>query len=168
MARSVDVAAESPASVEQILSAFGDEGYWHARLAEFDGGTATLESLDVDDDGAVRARIRVGLLPEGLPTVVRQLAPGDLHMLRDETWSPSGDGSVSGVIAVEVPGAPVSASGQARLSPTSSGSVMSYTATVKVKVPLVGGRIESWMCGRTTDEIAKVHAFTNTWIAQGD
>jgi len=166
MSRSVDLAADTPASVEQILSAFGDEAYWHARLAEFDGGTATLESLDVDDDGTVRVKIRVGLMPERLPKVVTQLAPGDLQMLRDETWSPSDDGSVGGVIAVAVPGAPVSASGHARLSPTGSGSRMSYTATVKVKIPLVGGNIESWMCGRTTDEIAKVHVFTNTWIAE--
>jgi uncharacterized protein DUF2505 len=166
MSRSVDVSADTPASVEQILSAFGDETYWHARLAEFDGGTATLESLDVDGDGTVKVRIRVGLLPEGLPKVVTQLAPGDLQMLREETWSPGGDGSVGGVIAVAVPGAPVSASGRARMSPTGSGSRMSYTATVKVKIPLVGGNIEGWICGRTTDEIAKVHAFTSTWIAE--
>jgi hypothetical protein len=166
MSRSVDVTAESPASVEQMLSAFGDQAYWQARLAEFDGGTAILESLDVDAGGTVRVKVRVGLLPERQPKVVTQLAPGDLHMLRDETWSPSGDGSVGGVIGVAVPGAPVSATGLAMLSPMGSGSRMSYTATVTVKIPLVGGQIEGFVCGQTTDEIAKVHVFTNAWIAE--
>lgn len=166
MSRSVDVTAESPASVEQILSAFGDEAYWDARLAEFAGGTATLDSLHVDDDGTVRVKLRIGLLRDNLPKVVTQLTPGDLQMLRDETWSRSDDGCVRGVIAVAVPGAPVSATGQATLSPEGGGSRLNYNATIKVKVPLVGGKIESYICGQTTDDIIKLHGFTNTWIAE--
>jgi hypothetical protein len=166
MSRSVDVTVESPASVEQILSAFGDEAYWQARLAEFAGGTATLDSLRVDDGGAVSVTIRIGLLRDHLPKVVTQLAPGDLQMVRDETWSRSDDGCVRGVIAVSVSGAPVSATGQATLAPDGSGSRLDYTATNNVKVPLVGGKIASYMCGQTTDEIIKLQCFTNEWIAE--
>jgi carbon monoxide dehydrogenase subunit G len=165
MSRSVDLTVESPASVEQILSAFGDEVYWHARLSEFAGGTATLGSLQVDDDGTVSVKIRIGLLRDHLPKVVTQLTPGDLQMLRQETWSRSADGCVRGVIAVVLSGAPVSATGQATLSPEGGGSRLNYNATIKVKVPLVGGKIESYMCRQTTDEIIKLQGFTNEWIA---
>lgn len=157
---------DSPASVEQILSAFGDEVYWNARLAEFAGGTATLDTLIVDGDGTVKVTVKLGLLRDRLPKVVTQLTSGDLQMVRDETWSWTNGSCVRGDIAVAVPGAPVSAAGQALLVPEGGGSRLSYTATVKVKVPLVGGRIENFMCRQTVDEITKLQGFTNEWIAQ--
>lgn len=166
MPRSVDLTVESPASVEQILAAFGDEVYWNARLAQFAGGTATLDALSVDEGGTVGVTIRLGLLRDRLPKVVTQLTSGDLQMVRDETWSRTDGGRVRGDIAVAVPGAPVSAIGQALLVPEGAGSRLSYTTNIKVKVPLVGGKIESFMCGQTVDEITKLQDFTNEWIAQ--
>lgn len=166
MSRSVDVTAESPASVEQILSAFGDDKYWHARLAEFTGGTATLDSLRVDAEGTVAVGITVGLLRDRLPKMVTQLHRGDLQMMRNETWSWSDDGRVRDDVDVAVPGAPLSALGQALLVPVGNGSRMNYTTTVRVKVPLVGGRIESFICGQTVDEITRLQSFTNEWITE--
>ena len=36
MSRSFDIVAESPASVEQVHAAFGQEDYWPARVAAGD------------------------------------------------------------------------------------------------------------------------------------
>src|SRR5690348_5557400 len=128
MPRSVDLTVDSPASVEQILSAFGDETYWNARLAQFAPGTATLVALSADGAGAVGVTIKLGLLRDRLPKLVTQLTNGDLEMVRDETWGWTDDGRVRGDIAVAVPGAPVSAIGQALLAPEGDGSRLSYTA----------------------------------------
>jgi hypothetical protein len=166
MSRSLDLAVESPASVEQIVSAFGDRAYWEARLAEFGGGTATLDDLTVDDAGGVTVALRLGLVRDRLPKVVTQLHNGDLEMLRKETWQWADDGHVRGDIDVRVSGAPVSAIGQAFLSRDGDGSRLTYNATIKVKIPLVGGKIESYMCGQTVDEITKLQDFTNSWIAE--
>lgn len=160
------MSAESPASVEQILSAFGDEGYWHARLAEFTGGTAALDSLATSADGAVTVRITVGLLGDRLPKVVTQLHRGDLKMVRAEEWRRDADGRVHGEIDVAIPGAPLTAKGQGLLVAAGSGSRMSYTTTVTVRVPVVGGKIESYICGQTLDEISRVQRFTDQWIAE--
>ena len=66
MPRSFDVLVDSPVSVEQVHTAFGDEEYWLARLAAF-GGSTTLDSLIVDADDTVSVAItqdlRHGLLP---------------------------------------------------------------------------------------------------------
>jgi hypothetical protein len=37
---------------------------------------------------------------------------------------------------------------------------------VAVKIPLVGGRIESFICGQTSDEITKLQNFTTEWITE--
>src|ERR1700757_1110897 len=55
MPRSFDVSADSPATVEQVHWAFSDEGYWLARLASMNGGTAP-ETLGGDDDQTAAGR----------------------------------------------------------------------------------------------------------------
>src|SRR5246127_2246275 len=99
MARSFDIVTESPASVEQIHSAFGREDYWLARL-EPGGATTTLDSLIVDDDGTVTARVTQHLGRQLLPGPVAKLIAGDLKIVHTETWRPVGDGQVRGQVRV--------------------------------------------------------------------
>jgi Protein of unknown function (DUF2505) len=166
MSRSFDLSVESPASVDQVLSAFGDEDYWQARLATFGGGTATLDALNVDPSGTVAATITISLLRDRLPKMVTQLHRGDLEMVRNERWSRLGDGRVRGDIKVSIPGAPFSALGEALVAPAPNGSQLSYTTTVEVKIPLVGGKIESYIGGQTSQEITALQRFTTEWIAE--
>jgi hypothetical protein len=164
MARTFDVSVESPVAVADIISAFGDEKYWHARLAEFSGGTAVLSSLDVAPSGAVTETVTLGLLRDRLPKVVTQVHRGDLQMVRTETWTPGGGGEVRGDIDVAVPGVPLSATGHATITPAGTGSHLTYSTTVAVRVPIVGGRIETFIGGHTVDEITRLQGFTTEWI----
>jgi hypothetical protein len=161
--RSLALSLDAPVGVDEILTAFGDDEYWQARLAAFDGGTATLNELTVDD-GAVKADLTVSLLANRLPKVVTALAPGDLTMARTETWRPTGDGRARGSIKVAVPGAPVSATGEVMLVSRAGGARLDFSTTVRVNIPLVGGQVESFIVNRLGDEISAVQRFTNTWI----
>jgi hypothetical protein len=167
MPRTFDLAAESPASVDQVHAAFGDEDYWRARLAVFGAsvGAAALDSLIVDTTGTVVVATTFSLLRDRLPGPVNYLGRGDLALVHTETWSRVGDKQVRGEITMAVPGAPVSATGAALLAPLDNGSRLQYSATVKVKVPLVGGQIESLMSGRLAKGIMGVQRFTTAWIA---
>ncbi len=165
MARSIDVSVDSPAGVEQVLSAFGDEDYWRARLAVFDNGNPRLDSLSVDADGTVTVVVAQSLVRERLPALVARLHNGDLTMLRKEKWSRMSGGQVRGEFGVEVPWVPVSADGEALLTPVPSGSRLSYTTSVEVNVPFVGGRIESAVAAQLADAIPEVQRFTSEWIA---
>lgn len=165
MPRSIELSFDSPVSVEEMLAAFGDEEYWQARLAAFDGGTATLNSLVVDADGTVTAALTVSLLGNRLPKVVTAMARGDLEMTRTERWFASGDGHAHGEIEVAVPGAPVSALGEVSMAPSSRGARLQFSTTVQVNLPLVGGQIEDFIVGRLGKEIGAVQVFTDAWIA---
>ena len=122
MPRSFALSLDAPVAVDEILAAFADDDYWQARLAAFDGGTATLDSLTVDPGGSVTAALTVSLFSNRLPKVVAALAPGNLEMARTETWHPAADGHARGRIDVSVPGAPVSAVGTVTLAPTDAGA----------------------------------------------
>src|SRR5271165_6622161 len=160
MPRSFDSSLKSPASVDQVLSAFGDEDYWRARLAAFGNGTATLGSLIVDASGTLTVVIKLSLFRDRLPKLVTQLHRGDLEMVRNERWSRIDGGRVRGEVNAAVPGAPFSAVGEALLAPVRDGSRLEYTTTVEVKVPLVGGKIESFIGGQAAEQIAAIQHFT--------
>jgi hypothetical protein len=82
-----------------------------------------------------------------------------------ETWTPVGDGSVRGTVTIEVAGAPGSGRGAALLRPRGEGSELSFTGTVEFRVPLVGGRIESYLGIQFTEHIPDIQRFTTDWIA---
>jgi hypothetical protein len=161
--RSLALSLDAPVGVDEILAAFGNRQYWQARLAAFDGGTARLDGLTVDD-GAITAALTVSLFANRLPKVVAALAPGDLEMARTETWHPADAGQARGTIEVAVPGAPVSATGKVMLVSRADGARLDFSTTVRVNIPLVGGQVENFIVNRLGDEISAVQRFTNIWI----
>jgi Protein of unknown function (DUF2505) len=165
MPRSFDLLEESPASVKQVHSAFGDKDYWLARLTAFGGGT-TLDSLIVDADGTVTVATTLDLRRDLLPGVVAKVYPGDPKIVSTERWRPIGDSRVRGEVSVAARGAPGSGRGAALLAPIRKGSQLKFTATVEVKVPLVGGKIESYIGGQLIEHISAIQRFTTMWIAE--
>lgn len=162
MPRSFDVSADSPATVDQVHSAFSDEDYWLARLASMNGSTA-LESLIVDDDQTVRVATTQDLGRDLLPGIVAKFYRRDLSVRHTETWTPI-DGQLRGQINVAVSGAPGSGSGAALVAPTQDGSRLTFEGTVEFKVPLVGGTIESFIAREFARGIPDIQHFMTKWV----
>ena len=165
MARSFDIVTESPASVEQIHSAFGREDYWRARLAPA-GATTTLDSLIVDDDGTVTACVTQHLGRQLLPGPVAKLIPGDLKIVHSETWRPMGDRQVRGQVRVAASPGLGSGHAEAWLQPSGSGSRVRFVVRVEIKIPLLGGKLEKSMGAGLAENIPARQRFTTTWIAE--
>ncbi len=165
MPRSFDLSVESPVSVEQVHSAFSEEDYWLARLAAF-GGIGMLDSLIVGTDGSVTVVIIQDLRHEWLPWLVSKLYPGDLEVVQNETWSPIGGGQVRGEVSIAARGAPGSGLGTVLLAPAQNGSRLKCTARVEFKVPLVGGKIESFVGRQAVEQIPVIQRFTTKWITE--
>jgi hypothetical protein len=165
MPGSLDLVVEFPSSVEQVHSAFRDEKYWRARLAAF-GGSTTLDSFIAHADGTVTVATTQDLRRRTLPKMIANVFPGDLLILRKETWRPIGGRRVSGEVIVSAPGALGSGRADAVLAPTQDGSRLRFTATMEVKVPLVGGKIESYIGGQLAEQIHAMQRFTTAWITQ--
>jgi hypothetical protein len=100
-----------------------------------------------------------------LPKIVTRLRPGNWELVHTETWSPIDGGRVRGEVTVDLTGAPLSARGAGLLTPAADGSQLAYTATVAVRVPLIGGPIESLIGGQLTGWLREIQQFTTEWIA---
>jgi hypothetical protein len=165
MPRSFDFLVKSSVSVEQIHSAFSEEDYWLARLAAF-GGVGRLDSLTIGTDGSAHVVIVQDLRHDWLPGLFAKLYSRDLQVVQKETWSLIGGGMVRGEVSTSARGAPGSGLGTVLMLPAQNGSRLKCTATVQVKVPLVGGKIESYVGRQMVEETPVMLRFTAKWITE--
>ncbi len=164
MARSFDFSVNTSISVEEIYSAFCEKDYWMARLASF-GGVGRLDSLTIDTDGAARVVIVQDLRRDRLTGLFAKLYPGDLEVVQNETWSLIG-GRVCGEVSTAARGALGSGLGTVSMTPEQNGSRLKCTATAEVKVPLVGGKIESYIGRQMVEQTSAMLRFTTKWITE--
>jgi hypothetical protein len=167
MPRSFDMAAEYEGSVEQVHRAFGNQTYWLQRLADSGADEATLDSMKVDSKGGIDVVTTQVLRRDRLPGVVTQFHPGDLSIVREEAWSPVNAGTASATVTGAIPGAPVSLSGTAVLEPSDNGgSRLQFTASVEVRIPLVGGKVENFIGSQLVELLIGEQRFTTAWIKE--
>jgi hypothetical protein len=162
------MAAEYEATVEQVHRAFSDEQYWLVRLADSGADDATLDSMDIGEDGSIDVVTTQTLRTDRLPAVVTQFHRGDLSFVRAEMWTPVHDGQAAAAIKGSIIGAPATLTGTAALAPATSGSGsrLEFKATVEVKVPLVGGKIENLIGSQLVDLLIAEQRFTTVWITE--
>ncbi len=165
MPRSFKVNFESSATVEQVHRAFGERTYWLDRIKNF-GGNSTLETLDVAENGRARIVVAEDLRHGALPGILAKVYRGDLNIVTTEVWEPVGDGQVHGTINVDVTGAPGSCAGTAVLQRAGAGSKMQLNGSVRFKVPLVGGAIETYLAREFETGIPDIYRFTTAWLSE--
>lgn len=157
------------ASVEQVLQAFSDEQYWLARLADSGADQATLDSLRSEGTGGGVDVITTQVLrSDRLPALVSQFHRGDLRIRREETWGPVTDGTATATVVGSILDAPAALTGTAVLEPMSQtgGARLKFQATVEVRIPLVGGKLENFIGNQLVELLIAEQRFTTMWISE--
>lgn len=75
----------------------------------------------------------------GLPPIARKFAGDTTDVVITESWSGPSEGSVD----ISTPGKPVMTKGTITLTPSGTGTTETIDLEIKVKVPLIGGKLES-------------------------
>jgi hypothetical protein len=168
MPRSFDLSADYDGSVDEVHRAFTDENYWRARLAGSGVDIATLESMRVGDEDTVEVVTLQVIRSDKLPGMVTQLHSGDLRIRREEAWGPVTGGAATGTVAGSIVDAPVQLAGTAVLEPIerTGGARLTFRATVQVRVPIIGGKLENIIGTRLAELVAAEQRFTTEWIAK--
>jgi len=164
MPRTFTLSQRYPASVERVYATFADERYWLARLADSGADTAALDSMTVGADGGVDVTTTQGIARKKLPALAAQFHPGDLDVTRREKWHPVRSGRARAEVNGKIVGAPAKLSGAAVLEPAGDGCELRLTATVRVDIPLVGGKIENFIGAQLAELMTTEQRFTSTWL----
>jgi hypothetical protein len=170
MPRSFDMSTDYGVTVEEVLRAFSDEEYWLARLADSGADDTTLDSMQLGGpsgtDGSIDVITTQVLRSDRLPGIITQFHRGDLRIRREEKWEPVTNGSATATITGSILDAPASLTGTAVLEPVTEtgGARLKLRATVEVRIPLVGGKLENFIGNQLVELLIAEQRFTTTWI----
>jgi len=159
-------------TVEEVLRAFSDEEYWLARLADSGADDTTLDSMQLGGpsgtDGSIDVITTQVLRSDRLPGIITQFHRGDLRIRREEKWEPVTNGSATATITGSILDAPASLTGTAVLEPVTEtgGARLKLRATVEVRIPLVGGKLENFIGNQLVELLIAEQRFTTTWIGE--
>jgi hypothetical protein len=127
---------EFPRPPRALVEGLLTDEYQRARSAAL-GGTAV--PTVARDGGVVTVRFPRRIPLDALPGPLRALA-GSGDVTQVDTWTEIGDERCSGTFRTET-SLPGSVTGTYDVTPAGTGSRYRVTATAKVNVPLIGGRI---------------------------
>lgn len=147
-----------PAGVDEVFAVLASQR-WAAAKAEHLRDGSTVKRYEQGADGSVVLQISRDL-PDGVPGFLERFLPADGKAGQTDSWGPdTGDGTRRGTWKADIPGAPAEVSGTMRLEPSGTGSAYVVEGTVTVRIPLVGGKAESFiadMTGKLTAKEAEV------------
>jgi hypothetical protein len=133
------------APMAEVAEMLADTSF-REEVCDFQGVKRAMVSIDSDDTG-MQVTIDQVQAAQGIPSFAKKFVGDEINIVQEESWASPTEGDIK----VTIPGKPGEMTGTARL--TESGGVTTETVemTVKVSIPLVGGRIE----GLITDMLLK-------------
>jgi uncharacterized protein YndB with AHSA1/START domain len=100
---------------------------------------------------------------EGVPGFAKKFAGETTRAVQTEEW----DSPAGGTITIETPGKPTSIRGTLALTETGGRTTETLDVEVKVKVPLIGGKLESLMAELVTAGMDKEQGAGEAWLGGG-
>ncbi|MCB0932107.1 MAG: DUF2505 domain-containing protein [Mycobacterium sp.] len=104
---------------------------------------------------------------QDLPPIARPIVPGTFVVTREQHFDPFEEvaGRACGHYRAEVPGVPVDIDGTYMLTAMGAGSQMQIDTRCAVRVPIIGGQIESMLVTGLKTLFANEGEHTAEWIA---
>ena len=97
----------------------------------------------------------------GLPTIAKKIAGETTQVVLTEDWADATGGSLE----IVAPGKPTTAVGTIRLVAAGDGTTEVVELDVKVKVPLIGGKLEALMGDNIKTGMDVEHTVGAAWLA---
>ncbi len=121
-------------------------------------------SVDIEPDGdGFRARIEQVQAAKGIPSFASKFVGDEIQIVQTERWASADRGD----IAVEIPGKPGDMKGTAQLRESGGTTTETVDLTVKVGIPLVGGKLEGLIGDLLLKALKAENAVGREWLARG-
>jgi len=97
---------------------------------------------------------------DDLPSFARAFAGDSTRAVQREEW----EDSTGGTLRIETPGKPSEVKGTITLRPEGSGTVEIVELELKVKVPLIGGKLEKLLAEKVRTGMDTEHGVGEPWL----
>ena len=98
---------------------------------------------------------------DDLPSFARTFAGDSTRAIQREEW----EDSTGGTLRIEAPGKPSEVKGTITLRPEGSGTVEIVELELRIKVPLIGGKLEKLLAEKVTAGMDAEHEVGVAWLA---
>lgn len=147
------------ATIEQVYGMLGDPGF---RSQVCERMQVLRHDVDVDADGeSMTVRIDQIQPARGLPGFAQKFVGDEIHIVQTEDWTSPEKGNIH----VSIPGKPGEMSGTAMLTEDPDGTTETVNMTVKVNIPLVGGKIEGLVADMLTKALHAENRTGKEWLS---
>ena len=136
LAHTITYAEATPAQVHAMLA---DPEF--RRRSSRAQGVLTADVSVLPNGEGMSVRVDELQPARGVPEAARRFVGETVRLVRLEEWSDASGGTV----VVDAPGKPVSVTGTVRLEAVGTGTTQTLEVEVDVRVPLLGGRLASFV-----------------------
>ncbi|MGY2702173.1 MULTISPECIES: DUF2505 domain-containing protein [unclassified Nocardioides] len=146
----------SPADVFEMLA---DPAFREAACAAQDVISAEVQV--VREGNGFRLTIDQEQRTDDLPGFARTFAGDSTRAIQREEWADS----TGGTLRIDAPGKPSEVKGTITLRPEGSGTVEIVELELRIKVPLIGGKLEKLLAERVAAGMDAEHGVGVPWLA---
>jgi hypothetical protein len=131
------------------------------------GAVSHSVTVERSADGGATVTTSRDLPTDGFPDYVKGFVGATLTVRRVDVWGPAGaDGSRTGTMFVEIPGAPVRLDGTVRMAPQGGGTLEEVDGDLKASIPLLGGKVERAAEPAVRAAISKEQEVGRAWLTR--
>lgn len=126
-------------------------------------GNIRSEVTVVPEGSGTQITIEQVRAAEGIPSFAKKFVGEEIHIVQTERWSTDDAADVT----LTIPGKPGDMTGTTRLTDSGGTTTETVELTVKVGIPLVGGKIEGLIADLLLKALKTENAVGREWLARG-
>ena len=123
---------------------------------------ATRHDVTVEESGSGMTVLVDQTQPaDGIPAFAKKFVGDEIQIVQREEWR----GATSSTLLVEIPGKPGALNGSIDLAADGAGTVETVVGDIKVKIPLIGGKLEGLIGELLTSALRAEERVGRAWLA---
>ena len=148
------------ASLEQVHEMLADPDFRRA-VCDFQGVLRNTVTVERDDRGMTVVVDQVQAARH-IPSFAKKFVGDEINIVQSEDWTSPEKGNIH----VTIPGKPGEITGTALVTQDPDGTTETVNMTVKVNIPLVGGKIEGLIADLLTKALRAERKVGVDWLAR--
>ena len=148
------------ASMTEVAAMLADPAF-REEVCERQGVISALVSIDSNDAG-MQVTIDQVQSARGIPSFARKFVGEEINIVQEESWSTPTECDIT----VTIPGKPGEMTGTARLTQSGGTTTETVEMTIKVNIPLVGGKIEGLISDLLLDALRAENAAGRDYLSR--
>jgi hypothetical protein len=148
------------ATIEQVHAMLADPDF---RRSVCDAQGVLRNTVTIDESGAAMTVVVDQVqAAQGIPSFAKKFVGEEINIVQSEEWtSPE-----KGTIHVAIPGKPGEMAGTALLTQDPDGTTETVNLSIKVNIPLVGGKIEGLIGDLLTKALRAEHRVGQKYLSR--